>query len=230
MIYQLIINTSHTVYDVNRETDIYSVVIPLDSDKNYNDINIDGSGGQNVKIQIPAKISLLFNQPNSIGSILGFKNVGEDFAITPYLNIVSNFSDYIDPILFDEIGNKNPSNSLINLNGNNYYLLLYLNDFEGVVNDKDFDNSFSKILLMGNPGDIMFNTFVNSPLEFDIPISSLEQLKVKFQFPDGTLPDFRNFDHSFTLRIVEKISKPNKTKLNPNKISYEESLIQIYNQ
>jgi hypothetical protein len=224
-----VINTSHTVYDVNTETDIYSVIIPVDSDKSYNDINITGSGGQNVKIQIPARVSLLFNQDNSIGSILGFKNVGESFAITPYLHIISNFTDYIEPIIYDEIGNKNPSNSLINLNGNNYYMLLYLNDFEGVINDKDFDNSFSKILLMGNSGDIMFNTFVNSPLEFDIPIASLEQLKVKFLFPDGTQPDFRNFDHSFTLRIVEKIIKPSKSRLNPNKTSYEDSLIQIYN-
>ena len=114
------------------------------------------------------------------------------------------------------------------MNGNNYYLLLYLNDFDGIVTNKDFDNSFSKILLMGNPGDIMFNTFVNSPLEFDIPISSLEQLKVKFLFPDGSLPDFRNFDHSFTLRIVEKISRPDNTRLNPNKTTYEDSIYEIY--
>lgn len=224
-----VINTEHIVYDTNNETDIYSVIIPVDSDKSYNDINITGSGGQNVKIQIPARVSLLFNQSNSIGSILGFKNVGENFAVTPYLHQISNFTNYVEPILFDEIGNKNPSNSLINLNGNNYYMLLYLNDFEGVVNDKDFDNSFSKILLMGNPGDIMFNTFVNSPLEFDIPISSLEQLKVKFIFPDGSVPDFRNFDHSFTLRIVELITKPDKGRINPNKSTYEDSLIQIYN-
>lgn len=224
-----VINTSHIVYDTNSEADIYSVIIPVDSDKSYNDINITGSGGQNVKIQIPARFSLLFNQSNSIGSILGFKNIGESFAITPYLNEISNFTDYVEPILFDEIGNKNPSNSLINLNGNNYYMLLYLNDFEGVVNDKNFDNSFSKILLMGNPGDIMFNTFVNSPLEFDIPVASLEQLKVKFIYPDDSSPDFRNFDHSFTLRIVEKIIKPNKTRINPNKTSYEDSLINIYN-
>ena len=207
-----------------------NIDLTLNLDKSYNDINITGSGGQNVKIQIPARVSLLFNQPNSIGSILGFKNVGESFAVTPYLNIISNFTDYVEPIIFDEIGNKNPSNSLINLNGNNYYMLLYLNDFEGVVNDKDFDNSFNKILLMGNPGDIMFNTFVNSPLEFDIPVSSLEQLKVKFVFPDGSVPDFRNFDHSFTLRIVEMIIKPNKARINPNKTSYEDSLIQIYNK
>lgn len=224
-----VINTSHIVYDKNSEADIYSVIIPVDSDKSYNDINISGSGGQNVKIQIPARFSLLLNQPNNIGSILGFKNVGESFAITPYLHEISNFTEYIEPIIFDEIGNKNPSNSLINLNGNNYYMLLYLNDFEGVINDKNLDNCFSKILLVGNSHDIMFNTFVNSPLEFDIPISSLEQLKVKFLFPDGTLPDFRNFDHSFTLRIVEKIIKPNKSRVNPNKTSYEDSLIQIYN-
>lgn len=223
-----VINKSHTVYEVNRATDIYTVLINIDVEKNFEDINITGSGGQNVSIQIPARVSFQFNYKNSIGSILGFKNVGSENSITPYLHINSNYNDYIEPIIYDEVGNTNPSNSLINLNGNNYYMLLYLNDFEGVIMNRDFDNPFSKILLVGNSGDIMFNTFINSPLEFDIPVSSLEQLKVKFMFPDGSLPDFRNFDHSFTLRIVEKITKPYNTRINPNKTTYEKTLIDLY--
>ena len=131
--------------------------------------------------------------------------------------------------MFDETGNKNISNSLINLNGDNNYLLLYVNDFEGIITSKEFDNAFSKILLIGNPGDIMFNTFINVPLEFDFPVFSMDQLKIKFLFPDGSVPDFRNFDHSFTLMVVEKITKPINTKLNANSQTYEKSLIDIYN-
>jgi hypothetical protein len=225
-----IINTTHTVYSINGENDTYTVLISIDTDKNFEDINVDGTGGTNIKIQIPARISLLFNYSDTIGEILGFKNVGNENAITNYNSITTNFDEYIEPIIYDEVGNSNPSNSLINLNGNNYYVLLYLNDFENIYTNQDFDNAFSKILLVGNPGDIMFNTYVNSPLEFDNPVPSLEQLKVKFLFPDGTRPDFRNFDHSFTLRIVEQITKPYNTMINPNKTTYNNSLIDIYSK
>ena len=88
-----IINAEHTVFEINQEIDTYSVIIPVDTDKNYDDINITGSGGQNVKIQIPARVSFLFNQQNSIGGILGFKNVGSKFSITPYQHIISNFDN-----------------------------------------------------------------------------------------------------------------------------------------
>jgi 7-cyano-7-deazaguanine synthase in queuosine biosynthesis len=225
-----VINTTHTVYSINGENDTYTVLITIDTEKNFEDINVDGTGGPNIKIQIPAKVSLLFNYNDTLGSILGFKNVGNENAITPYKQSITNFDEYIEPIIYDEVGNTNPSNSLINLNGNNYYVLLYLNDFENIYTNQDFDNAFSKLLLVGNPGDIMFNTFVNSPLEFDNPVPSLEQLKVSFLFPDGTRPDFRNFDHSFTLRIVEKITKPYKTLINPNKTTYNNSLIDIYSK
>ena len=37
----LVLFTNHIVYDVNNESDIYSVIIPVDTDK-YNDIKIMG--------------------------------------------------------------------------------------------------------------------------------------------------------------------------------------------
>ena len=97
---------------------------------------------------------------------------------------------------------------MLNLTGDNTYMLLYLNDFEGIISGSDSDHAFSKILLNGVPGDYMFNTFVNSPLEFDFPIKNLNEIKVSFKYPDGTIPDFRNYEHSFTLRITELIYKP----------------------
>ena len=60
-------------------------------------------------------------------------------------------------------------------------------------------NCFTKILLKENCGEIMFNTFVKySPMVFLNPVSCISELKIKFMFPDGSLVDFRNLDHSFT--------------------------------
>lgn len=222
------LNTSHIVYEINEFADTYTVLIDIVIEKSLDEINLTGTGGGNIFITIPAKVSFLFNYNDTLGNILGFKNVGYTNSITEFSNKTSNFDNYIEPILFDEVGNANPSNDIINLNGNNYYLLLYINDFEGVIVNSNLDNPFSKILLTGQSGDIMFNTFVNSPLEFDVPISSINYLKIKFLFPDGSLPDFRNFDHSFTLRIVESTTQPHRTKINPKETSYFGSMIDYY--
>ena len=71
----------------------------------------------------------------------------------------------------------------------------------------------------------MFNTFISSPLEFDNPISLFNELKVNFRYGDGTSPNFRNFDHSFTLRITERITTPKRTQIVSKKINYLESII-----
>ena len=102
---------------------------------------------------------------------------------------------------------------------------MYLNDYECVVNQAGQHNSFAKILLSGSPGDVLFNTFVNYPLEFDFPISILNILSIRFTYPNGSLVDFRNIDHSFTLRIIEKIVKNKNTGLNSKDSSFYENTI-----
>ena len=101
---------------------------------------------------------------------------------------------------------------------------MYLNNFETILNNSNTPTAFAKILLSGNPGDILFNTFINYPLEFDFPIPYLNELDIYFTYPDGTLVDFRNIDHSFTLRIVEKITSPNNTGINSKETSFIETL------
>ena len=47
---------------------------------------------------------------------------------------------------------------------------MYLNDYENVFTINNFNNAFAKILMKGNQGDILYNTYVrHSPLIFDIP-------------------------------------------------------------
>ena len=71
----------------------------------------------------------------------------------------------------------------------------------------------------------MFNTFIPSPLELDIPISLINKFHVTFRYPDNSLVDFKNIDHSFTLRITEKILRPVRTNILSNRVTYENSLI-----
>jgi hypothetical protein len=225
-----LINTDHIVYETNPFNDTFSIIILQDLITDT--VNLEGNGGPNVKIQIPAKVSFLFDREDTIGEILGFKNPGSLNSITPYNHITSNFNDYILPNIYDEIGNPQLSNNLLNLSNNNYYMAMYLNNYEGIITNSNInqENIFSKILMAGNTGDILFNTFVNSPLEFDIPIPTISQFSIKFYYPDGTKPDFRNFEHSLTLRVTEKHTKPFNTEIDTTNQRYIDILISKANQ
>ena len=62
-------------------------------------------------------------------------------------------------------------------------------------------------------GEVSFNSFVNNPVLFEVPIPSLNELSVKVTNKYGNLVNFLNNDFSFTLRIYEIISNPIETKL-----------------
>jgi hypothetical protein len=87
---------------------------------------------------------------------------------------------------------------------------MYLNDIEYIYTGNNLPSAFAKILLSGNPGDILFNTHVQHNYNIyskNFPINTLTQIEVLFLYPDGTRVDFRNINHSFTLRIVESTLK-----------------------
>jgi len=224
------INKSFTVYEVNIENSSYNMLIApvnqITSSNNLGTTLTDSRGGA-IQITSNARISLLFNYPNTIGAILGFKNTGSQNSITPYKNIISNFDSYVNDTNLNSVGNIVTSRKLLNFVGNNNYYLLYLNDYELVSNTSNQENAFAKILLSGQPGDILFNTFINYPLEFDFPISTLNELQIKILYPDGTYPDFRNIDHSFTLRITELVNYPKNTGINSKKTTFLNTMKEI---
>jgi hypothetical protein len=217
-----LINKSHIVYSLNTEESSYTVL--LSTTKFIENINLDGDGGAKTTIKTPVLVSFLFNYNDTMGKLLGFKYVGESTSITPFAHINSNMSSYIYMTPFDAVGSSNITNNYFDFMGQNYYILMYLNDYDNIYMTNNFNNSFAKILMDGHPGDTLFNTYVCSPLIFDIPIKSLNELKIKFLYPDGTYPDFRNLNHSMTLKVIERVSTPKRTGLNSMKMSYIDSL------
>jgi hypothetical protein len=96
------------------------------------------------------------------------------------------------------------------------------NDVEYVYLSNNLPSAFSKILLDGNPGDILFNTHVKHPSNVyskSFPIPILTDLHIKFLYPDGSKVNFRNLDHSLTLNIIEEKIQNNNTYQNSKTIS-----------
>jgi hypothetical protein len=94
---------------------------------------------------------------------------------------------------------------------------MYLNDIEFVYSNNNVPAAFAKIALSGSPGDILFDTFISQPQNIYskiFPISSLTQITVKFLYPDGSRVNFRNINHSFTLKITEEQERSENTNLN----------------
>jgi hypothetical protein len=217
-----LINTSHTIYSINREASTYTVI--LVTSLFLENTNLKGDGGAKITIRTPVFVSFLFNYNDTIGDLLGFKYVGQENSITKYNHITSNKDDYIIPTIYNSVGTISTSENYFNFRGLNNYILMYLNDYENLYTTNNFNNSFSKILMDGTPGDTLFNTFIGAPLVFDIPLKTLNELKISYLYPDGTSPDFRNKEHSFTLKIVERISRPTRTGLNSMKMNYLDAI------
>jgi hypothetical protein len=216
---QLYINRKLTVYSINKENNSYDIILGNIDEITINLVNYETKGGENITITTPSKTSFLFNYNDTLGNILGFKNVGYKYSITDFLFSISNdiiYNKY--DMNLDSIGNNiNYDNEYLNFVGSYNYFLMYLNNIEYIYSTSTVPPAFSKILLTGNPGDILFNTFVEQPKnQYDkiFPIANLTEFNIYFLYPDGKKVDFRNLNHSFTLKITEEKQINKNSNLN----------------
>ena len=231
-----VINREHQVIAVNQTNNSYQIILPtfnqteirgtIGSDNVGLDIRsgytVSGGGGEEIKIRTRDFSRLLFNKSNTLGTILGFRDVGLPNAITEFKSELSNKDNYSneDNFNLNVVGNPRNNNRFFNFTSDIRYLFLYLNDYEEVITNTGTTNCFAKIQvdnknsykLQGNDLNYMVNTFVSYPIIFTNPIPNLSQLQVKITYPDGTLVNFGNVEHSFTLKITEIIYKTIKTE------------------
>ncbi len=75
-------------------------------------------------------------------------------------------------------------------------------------------DAFAKIMLDGNPGDILFDTFVRTPKLYTTQLHEVSSLEIAFFTPDGELYDFNGLDHSFMIELVTVKSVPQGAGIN----------------
>jgi hypothetical protein len=164
-------------------------------------------GGQAITLLKPLLSRLLFNYPNTIGTLLGFRNVGEYNAITIYSKVIKNTSPYDLDLNLNSIGIKqtdNISNTLLNFNGENYIFLTINYIFKDSIDTNGIINIFAKLLLSGNLDYVIYNDFIQIGEEFLEPINSLSEIEFSFYTVDGNLFDFNNINVSFTIELFEQ--------------------------
>lgn len=200
-------NNNLIVYSIDSKNMTFDIILDKVENINTNITTTESNGGNDITIKSKTKISLLFNYSDTFGDIIGFQNISNEYSITPFNTIITNQDNYIISNNLDSVGNLiNYNGGFINLSGKYNYFFMYINNIEYIYNT-NLPSAFSKIQLSGNPGDILFNTFITQPIDLYskvYPISTLTELNISFLYPDGSKVDFRNTSHSFTLRISEE--------------------------
>ena len=194
-----------TVIDKNR----YSFTL--------NNINLNiqkyiTNGGRNVTVFIPSPMKFYFNYPDTMGNVLGFRNPNNDSSITDYNYIIKNSDYYINEIEYDVNGDKIIiTNNAIKLY-NFTYFLLECNIVNLLSNANTKKNLFTKFRITEDK--IIVNETSPTNAYFYDPIYELEKLSFKFSYPDNTLVNFNDNDHSILLEITTLDNMPQLTNIN----------------
>lgn len=209
-----VINTEHTIIETNITNETYTALLPTFNLSGF--VNTSG-GGDNVSIRVNLLSKFFFNRDDTLGKILGFRDVGENDAVTSFSAEIKNSDLYENEttLSLDVTGNPK-SNPLpqLNFSGEYLYFFMYINDYEAIHTGSSLTAAFSKIILNGQPNDVLFNSFIAHPMVFELPVAQLDELRFKFVYPDGENVLFNNIDHSMSFRITEFITHPSNSRLN----------------
>lgn len=181
-----------------------------------NSTRTNTGGGVNVFIYVPDTVRFRFDQPDTLGTVLGFRNPGDPLSITPYSSLISNAAPYAQELTTNILGQPvNITNNSLQMAGDNY-ILMTADPVQVYQSISVIPNAFAKIILCDSPGKILYNSFVNMTQLYENPISTLSELSIAFYTPNGALVDFDGLEHSFTLEIVTVADIPKDTRINAN--------------
>lgn len=129
----------------------------------------------------------------------GGKNTTITSNIHGYRNFQSNtFNGQEDGVLYKSIS----------LEGENYiYLTSPGLKTVFVPGNEGLGDVFSRIVLSEPPGNMLFNTFITVPKEFNPPLRYLKDLSFQVKRTDGILFNFKDIDYSLSLRIIEVVDR-----------------------
>jgi hypothetical protein len=203
---QDIVNNTHII-ESTTGINSYIVKIPKYNPTNdgggYSDLS---NGGNAVSITFPLSVRLLFNTLDTIGNILGYKNVGDPTAITIYNKTITNKTLYMNSSNLNSVGLINTNEPILNFT--TYpYILMVSELFSSTINYRDSTGIFAKLFLTGNSGSMIYDQYIQILEYVPVVMSNLNELVFSFLTPDGNNYNFNGQDHSYTLEIYEELEE-----------------------
>lgn len=207
-----ILNGKHIVSAIINDNE-FQIILPT---INLCDEMNNTQGGEAVIILVPNIFRLLFNYPDTLGYILGWRNTGTSTSITKYSTTISNSDPYMQDVNTDSVGNSIiMTNNAIQLSGGNYVYMV-ADPLVTCYGNGIITNIFAKILLCDQPNKIIYNNFVNMNLVYDDPLYEITALDIAFYNQDGKLYNFYGAEHSYTLEIMTVNDIPSDTGISAN--------------
>ncbi|AYV79773.1 MAG: putative minor capsid protein, partial [Faunusvirus sp.] len=169
------------------------------------------NGGATVTIQAPVQFRLLFNGTNTVGTVIGFRNVGTTSAVTAFGSTIANNMPYQNDFTYNEVGtslitdNGTILHPPVNLIADSYLLMTSPSIVDTIVTNP-VNNVLAKIGLYGPPGSYIYNSQEMISTVFETNLSQISELEFYFYYPTGELYDFNGLDHAFTIEIVEDLN------------------------
>lgn len=132
-----------------------------------------------------------------------FSQITDDKFNGKFLSLISEVHGYeriienVDPFglpdgMFDFIGEK--------------YILMVSPMLKTLGKSGNVDNIFAKLLLVGAPGNMIYNSFISNEKTFEeTPLTELSELSFEFKRSDNEMFEFNLNDHSFSLEILEYV-------------------------
>ncbi len=181
----------------------------------------DTGGGLSIKIKTPNSFRLRFDYPDTFGTIIGFRYVGNSSSVTIYSsetlnNIITNLIPYTYDVGKILITNNiiTPQQIVYDFDKNTFdYILLQCTNYNTVSNP-NAQPFFYKFLMSGPPGTVVYNSFVPTPTYINPPIRTLSTLEFKFIYPNGSEVNFYNKNYSLTIEIDSFNNTPENTGIN----------------
>lgn len=208
------LNTTHTVTEIVDEN-TYKFELPSCA-FNLSRTRTDTRGGNAVRIYIPDLFRLRFDQPDTLGGLLGFRNPGNSNSVYAFANSISNSDSYQYETSTNALGEVvDISNNFIRLSGDDYVMMI-AEPLQTLTNIGPNKFVFAKIQLCDSPGKVLFNTHVSTTRFYEDPIHEVSELQINFYGPSGFLYDFNGLEHSFTLELVTVSDIPEGTGINSN--------------
>lgn len=200
-----ILNKDYTVIIVDEDT--YTITI---SKTNLDYIRKDTKGGVSVTILVPTLFRLRLDQDNSMGTVIGFADVGESGSITEFSTILSNKDLYVNSC--------NISNNCSFQFNTDKYIMMVADPLITLESIGPTKRAFAKIRLATESSILgpLVNTFVPTSTFYDDPLNEIYELRIEFFTEDGHLVDFDCQDHSFTIEINTVHDIPGGTGISAN--------------
>ena len=179
-------------------------------------------------VTAPAQFRLLFNMYDTIGSVIGFRNVGDSESVTGYSTVIKNTDLYeyetmlnMDPVIGSSTGLNLAGDRLIHiccpqLSSIQTTAISKGSNASGPGTSGGVSNIFATLYLDGHPGCTLFNTHIHTPKIFSTTLTSLAELDISIVTPSGRPYDFNGHDHSFTISITQVHGMPHDVQFNSN--------------